>query len=275
MGYFNIIDSLSDRRVDEGMIDSISKNSSSGSGDKLLKALLDCDMRTIPNKNLKSTTSFYNKSPFSEVDLIVKYEKLPSNDGRKCYIYHLNKGKKHYISISASSYNNNLDGLSRLFIYEAKDESVVDSIWDLVYKNKLIFDTDDMNSGLKGCNTVANTYRVFGSKLLSDVYGIADTSYILKDTKEVLGALFKSSIGLFKSDYKGFKYESDMSELASSCVDYKIRFDEDVLYITFNFKDAETCKRIYTLICENRIRSNQLYSLYLSGNTDIGLEFYV
>ena len=75
MGYFNIIDSLSDKRVDEGMIDSISKNSSSASGDKLLKALLDCDMRTIPNKNLKSTTSFYNKSPFSEVDLIVKYEK--------------------------------------------------------------------------------------------------------------------------------------------------------------------------------------------------------
>ena len=66
-----------------------------------------------------------------------------------------------------------------------------------------------------------------------------------------------------------------MSDLTSSCVDYKIRFDEDVLYITFNFKDAETCKRIYTLICENRIRSNQLYSLYLSGNTDIGLEFYV
>ena len=257
------------------MIDSISKNSSSVSGDKLLKALLDCDIQTIPNKNLKSTTSFYNKSPFSEVDLIVKYEKLPSNDGRKCYTYHLTKGKKHYISISASSYNNEFDGLSRLFIYEAKDESVVDSIWDFVDKNRLIFDMDDMNSGLKDCKTVANTYRVFGSKLLSDVYGTASTSYILKDTKEVLGALFKSSVGLFKSDYKGFKYESDMSELTSSCVDYKIRFDEDVLYITFNFKDAETCKRIYTLICENRIRSNQLYSLYLSGNTDIGLEFYV
>lgn len=270
-----ILDSLSTHRIDEGMIDSISKNSSSGSGDKLLKALLDCDMRTIPNKNLKSTTSFYNKSPFSEVDLIVKYEKLPSNDGRKCYIYHLTKGKKHYISISASSYNNSLDGLSRLFIYEAKDESVVDYIWDFVDKNRLIFDMDDMNSGLKDCKTVANTYRVFGSKLLSDVYGTASTSYILKDTKEVLGALFKSSVGLFKSDYKGFKYESDMSELTSSCVDYKIRFDEDVLYITFNFKDAETCKRIYTLICENRIRSNQLYSLYLYGNTDIGLEFYV
>lgn len=269
-----IIDSLSTHRIDEGMIDSISKNSSSGSGDKLLKALLDCDMRTIPNKNLKSTTSFYNKSPFSEVDLIVKYEKLPSNDGRKCYIYHLNKGKKHYISISASSYNNNLDGLSRLFIYEAKDESVVDSIWDFVDKNRLVFDMAGMSSGLKDCKTVANTYRVFGSKLLSDVYGIADTSYILKDTKEVLGALFKSSVGLFKSDYKGFKYESDMSELASSCVDYEIRFDKDVLSIKFNFKDAEIRKKIYTLICENRIRSNQLYSLVLPSN-DIVFEFYI
>lgn len=96
---------------------------------------------------------------------------------------------------------------------------------------------DGMNSGLKDCKTVANTYRVFGSKLLSDVYGIADTSYILKDTKEVLGALFKSSVGLFKSDYKGFKYESDMSELASSCVDYEIRFDKDVLSIKFNYKN--------------------------------------
>ena len=230
MIYLDIIDSLSVKRVDEGMIDSISKNSSSGSGDRLLKALLDCDMRTIPNKNLKSTTSFYNKSPFSDVDLIVKYEKLPSNDGRKCYIYHLTKGKKHYISISASSYNNSLDGLSRLFIYEAKDESVVDYIWDFVDKNRLIFDMDDMDSGLKDCKTVANTYRVFGSKLLSDVYGIADTSYILKDTKDVLGALFKSSVGLFKSDYKGFKYESDMSELASSCVDYEIRFNKDILF---------------------------------------------
>ena len=256
------------------MISSISKNSSNVNTDNPLKALLDCDIQTIPNKNVKSTTSFYNKSPFSDVDLIVKYEKLPSNDGRKCYIYHLTKGKKHYISISASSYNNSLDGLSRLFIYEAKDESVVDYIWDFVDKNRLIFDMDDMNSGLKGCNTVANTYRVFGSKLLSDVYGIADTSYILKDTKEVLGALFKSSVGLFKSDYKGFKYESDMSELASSCVDYEIRFNKDVLSIKFSFKDAEIRKKIYTLICENRIRSNQLYSLVLPGN-DIVFEFYI
>ena len=274
MSYLDIIDSLSGKRVDEGMISSISKNSASVDTDKLLKALLDFDIQLIPHKCVKSKLSFYNKSPFSVVDSIVKYDRLSVVKRRNYYIYHLVNGNKHYIMISASSYNV-LSGLSRCFIYEARDKSVVDYIWDLVDKNRLIFDMDDMNSGLKDCKTVASTYRVFGSKLLSDVYGTASTSYILKDTKEVLGALFKSSIGLFRSDYKGFKYESDMSELTSSCVDYKIRFDEDVLYITFNFKDAETCKRIYTLICENRIRSNQLYSLYLSGNTDIGLEFYV
>ena len=65
-----------------------------------------------------------------------------------------------------------------------------------------------------------------------------------------------------------------MSELASSCVDYEIRFDKDVLSIKFNFKDVEIRKKIYTLICENRIRSNQLYSLVLSGN-DIVFEFYI
>lgn len=46
MGYFNIIDSLSDKRVDEGMIDSISKNSSSASGDKLLWNLF-LNLRTM------------------------------------------------------------------------------------------------------------------------------------------------------------------------------------------------------------------------------------
>lgn len=69
-----ILDSLSTHRIDEGMIDSISKNSSSGSGDKLLKALLDCDIHSIPNKNLKSTTSFYNKSPFSGVDFVITFD---------------------------------------------------------------------------------------------------------------------------------------------------------------------------------------------------------
>ena len=45
--------------------------------------------------------------------------------------------------------------------------------------------------------------------------------------------------------------------------------------IKFNFKDAEIRKKIYTLICENRIRSNQLYSLRLPGNNGIVFEFYV
>lgn len=58
MGYLDIIDSLSDKRVDEGMISSISKNSSSIDTDKLLKVLLDFDIQSLPRKNIKSNLSF-------------------------------------------------------------------------------------------------------------------------------------------------------------------------------------------------------------------------
>ena len=53
MGYFNIIDSLSDKRVDEGMVSSISKNKNKDI-DKLVEALLRCDIDFIPNKYIKS-----------------------------------------------------------------------------------------------------------------------------------------------------------------------------------------------------------------------------
>ena len=78
MGYLDIIDSLSDKRVDEGMISSISKNSSSIDTDKLLKVLLDFDIQSLPRKNIKSNLSFYNKSPFSKIDSVVKSDMLPS-----------------------------------------------------------------------------------------------------------------------------------------------------------------------------------------------------
>ena len=274
MGYFNIIDSLSDKRVDEGMIDSISKNSSSGSGDKLLKALLDCDIQTIPNKNLKSTTSFYNKSPFSEVDLIVKYEKLPSNDGRKCYIYHLTKGKKHYISISASSYNNSLDGLSRLFIYEAKDESVVDYIWDLVDKNKLSVDIKHLGSGLRDCKIVADTYCVFGSKLLSGVYGTLDDMRILKDTEDVLDLLFRNSIVLISNGYSG-SYESDIKDIVSSCVDCGVTLVDDTLSFMLDFDDIEHCKDAYIKFNKNLTGKSSVYTFYKVGTKQIAFDFYI
>ena len=278
MGYSDLIDKLLDTRIDEGMISSISKNKDKNADiDSLCSALLNGSLFRIPTKYIDiRDTHYYNKSSFDSglLRYTISTESLNTQRGRNYRIYRMIKGDEYYFMITLSSVDRVFTRMKRCVIQKCDGEEVADTIWDFVDKNRLVFDMDGMNSGLKDCKTVANTYRVFGSKLLSDVYGIADTSYILKDTKEVLGALFKSSVGLFKSDYKGFKYESDMSELASSCVDYEIRFDKDVLSIKFNFKDAEIRKKIYTLICENRIRSNQLYSLVLPSN-DIVFEFYI
>ena len=58
MGYFNIIDSLNDAKVNEGMTESIPKNKNNDS-DKLVKALLSSDIDFIPDKYINSYKSFY------------------------------------------------------------------------------------------------------------------------------------------------------------------------------------------------------------------------
>ena len=252
-----ILDSLSTHRIEEGMIDSISKNSSTIGIGKLLKVLLDFDIQSLPRKNIKSNLSFYNKSPFSEIDSVVKYDMLSAVKRRTYYIYHLVDGNKHYIMISASSYNV-LSGLSRCFIYEGRDESVVDYIWDLVDKNKLSVDIKQLGSGLKGCRVVADTYRIFGSALLSDVYGTFDDMRILKDTEDVLDLLFRSSIVLISNGYSG-SYESDIKDIVSSCVDCGVTLVDDTLSFMLDFDDTEHCKEAYIKFNKNLTGKSSLY----------------
>ena len=87
MGYFNIIDSLNDVKVNEGMTESIPKNKNKDS-DKLVKALQSCDIDFIPDKYIKCYKSFYNRSSFSKnfVDNVIKWTgmlKNKSNNGAK------------------------------------------------------------------------------------------------------------------------------------------------------------------------------------------------
>lgn len=277
MSYCDIIDRLSSR-VNEGMLSSISKNSSNVDTDKILKALLDGDIQSITHKNVKSNLSFYNKSPFSKIDSIVKYNRLPVVKRRNYYIYYLISGNKHnikhYIMISASSYNV-LSGLSRCFIYEARDESVVDYIWGLVDKNRLSVDISQLGSGLKDCKTVADTYRVFGSTLLSDVYGTtADGMRILKDTEEVLDSLFRSSIGLIQNDYNGF-YRSDIRDIVSSCFDCGVTLVDDVLSFMLDFIDTEHMRWAYNMFSKKLKGKSSLYSFYKVGTKQIVFDFYI
>nr|DAN44577.1 MAG TPA: hypothetical protein [Bacteriophage sp.] len=273
MGYFNIIDSLKNSRIEEGMMTSISKNSSSIDTDKLLKVLLDFDIQSLPRKNIKSNLSFYNKSPFSKIDSVVKSDMLPAVKRRTYYIYHLVDGNKHYIMISASSYNV-LSGLSRCFIYEALDESVVDYIWDLVDKNKLSVDIKHLGSGLRDCKIVADTYYVFGSKLLSGVYGTLDDMRILKDTEDVLDLLFRSSIKLIEGGYNGL-YRADIKGIVSSCVDCGITLVDDTLSFMLDFDDTEHCKEAYIKFNKNLTGKSSLYTFYKLGTKQIAFDFYI
>lgn len=58
MGYFNIIGSLNDVKVNEGMTESIPKNKNKDS-DKLVKALQSCDIDFIPDKYILSVISLF------------------------------------------------------------------------------------------------------------------------------------------------------------------------------------------------------------------------
>lgn len=88
MGYFNIIDSLNDVKVNEGMTESIPKNKNKDS-DKLVKALLSSDIDFIPDKYINSYKSFYNRSSFSKnfVGDVIKWtsnlKNKNSNNGKK------------------------------------------------------------------------------------------------------------------------------------------------------------------------------------------------
>lgn len=96
MSYFNIIDSLNDVKVNEGMTESIPKNKNNDI-DKLVKALQSCDIDFIPDKYIKCYKSFYNRSSFSKnfVDNVIKWTgmlKNKSNNGSKLYMLCLGDG---------------------------------------------------------------------------------------------------------------------------------------------------------------------------------------
>ena len=101
MGYFNIIDSLNDVKVNEGMTESIPKNKNKDS-DKLVKALQSCDIDFIPDKYIKCYKSFYNRSSFSKnfVDNVIKWTgmlKNKSNNGAKLYMLCLGDGGRFFM----------------------------------------------------------------------------------------------------------------------------------------------------------------------------------
>ena len=129
MGYFNIIDSLSDIKVNEGMVESIPKNKNKDI-DNLVKALLTSDIDFIPSKNINSYKSFYNRSSFSKnfVDNVIKWTSLKnkSNNGAKLYMICLGDGGRFLMVFERGR----LSRLGRCFVFKVSDESTMEYIFE-------------------------------------------------------------------------------------------------------------------------------------------------
>lgn len=64
MGYFNIIDSLTSKRVDEGLLSSIEKNTKNLAMKSLIDALSSGDINKLDKKSIEiDKYTLYNKSP--------------------------------------------------------------------------------------------------------------------------------------------------------------------------------------------------------------------
>lgn len=181
MGYFNIIDSLNDVKVNEGMTESIPKNKNKDS-DKLVKALQSCDIDFIPDKYIKCYKSFYNRSSFSKnfVDNVIKWTgmlKNKSNNGAKLYMLCLGDGGRFFMVFEAPRFSR----LARCFVFKVPDEVTMESLFELANDGNMTFDID--NPKLDGCKLIADTYcihDVFTDDVLNTVVDAKAEVYVAR-----------------------------------------------------------------------------------------------
>ncbi len=264
-----ILDSLNTHRIEEGMIDSISKNSSSGSGYKLLKVLLDFDIQSLPRKNIKSNLSFYNRSSFSKnfVDNVIKWTgmlKNKSNNGAKLYMLCLGDGGRFFMVFEAPRFSR----LSRCFVFKVPDEATMESIFELANDGKMTFDID--NPKLDGCKLIADTYcihDVFTEFDRGKIVGV-DTR-LMADTVVVMETLFEDFAKVFKFNYKNDNYDFVVGEIAKACVNYDISLTEDGFVVTLDFGVAKERNRI-EMILNNRKGGHSLH-FFKDGKSKIKL----
>lgn len=247
MGYFNIIDSLNDVKVNEGMTESIPKNKNNDI-DKLVKALESCDIDFIPDKYIKSyKKSFYNRSSFSRnfVDNVIKWTgmlKNKSNNGAKLYMLCLGDGGRFLMVFEAPRFSR----LARCFVFKVPDEDTMESLFLLANEGKMTFDID--NPKLDGCKLIADTYcihDIFTEFDRGKIVGV-DTR-LLADTVVFMETLFEDFAKVFNFNYKK-DYDFVVGEIANACVKYEISFTDGGLVVTLDFGVAKERNRIEMLL---------------------------
>lgn len=267
MGYFNIIDSLSDIKVNEGMVESIPKNKNKDI-DNLVNALLTSDIDFISSKNISSYKSFYNRSSFSKnfVDNVIKWTSLKnkSNNGAKLYMVCLADNGRFLMVFE----RHRLSRLGRCFIFKVPDESTMDSIFELANDGKVSFDVN--NPKLDGCKLITDTYCVHGGDVIDFDRGkiVTYSTRLMGDTVVVMETMFKYFTEAFKHAYKN-NYDSVVEEIAKSCVNYEISLTDDDFVITFDFGGARECNRIEKFL--NAEKGGHSFYILKDGKSKIKL----
>ena len=258
MGRLNIIDSLVDNRVNEGMITTLNKSKGL---EELRKALVKRDLTIIPNQHIKPSVEYFSKL-FDTMPLkyIVSGDTLPSHNGKSYYIYHLADKGIHYIMLIVTREGATM---RRCVIQRCDTADVADNIWDYVDRKALAI--VDVRSEFKGCKIVADTF----------ISGISKNSVIFKDIDDVMQVMFYDSVKFLQVAF-GSAYEPFVEELVSSCREYTVSVDKNNTFtLGFSFNTRDDNYRVSDL-CKKALgkTSTDYYGIVLSSFTSFYIEFY-
>lgn len=258
MGRLDIIDSLVDNRVNEGMITTLNKSKGL---EELQKALVKRDLTVIPKQHIKPSVEYFSKL-FDTMPLkyIVSGDTLPSHNGKSYYIYHLADKGIHYIMLIVTREN---VSMRRCVIQRCDTADVADTIWDYVDRKALAI--VDVRSEFKGCKIVADTF----------ISGISNKSVIYQDTDDVMQTMFYNSIKFLQVEF-GSAYSSFVEELVSSCHSYTVSVDKnDTFTLEFSFNTRDDNYKVSDL-CKKALgkTSTDYYGIILNSFTSFSIEFY-
>lgn len=258
MGYSNIIDSLVDNRVNEGMITTLNKSKGL---EELQKALVKRDFTLIPRQHRKSDIQYFSKL-FDTMPLkyIVSGDTLPSHNGKSYYIYHLADKGIHYIMLIVTRES---VSMRRCVIQRCDTADVADTIWDYVDRKALAI--VDVRSEFKGCKIVADTF----------ISGLSNKSVIFKDTDDVMKYMFYDSLRFLQIEFRS-AYDSFVEELVSSCKEYTVSVDKNNTFtLEFSFNTRDDNYKVSDLCKKALGRTSTDYcGIVLNSFTSFSIEFY-
>lgn len=167
--------------------------------------------------------------------------------------------------ITRSSVDRTYTRMKRCVIHKCDNEEVADITWDSVNRKSLRLMSVD--SSLRCCDIVANTYRAFDGNA---IVGSFKNKGILNDTESVMEAMFSDAVNCMKSLFKA-DYESFIDKLFVNCTDYSVRLIGDVLTLYMNFDNVGTMYDDFKRGLGNT--NTDFYSLY-KDNKGVSIKFY-